>query len=489
MASIKAFLSLEQTLADRLNEGWEKEAKESVAKLKGLIREGDEAQARRLVDQLSFHAVTNKIGGKLDMVATSALILGASRLVPVKRTVFNQSKSMPDVVQTAITGLKTSLETNGSQMVRDACHAFIDRAVPLFKSERIRLYKEADEELADALNGVVMGTGKGLVNVGANLTTSRLVSYGFLSQANEMELVEYQVSEVLDERICPVCQSMHGRTFTVERALSRLDTTLRLTDPSALKAANPWPKQDSSSMEDLLGMSDAEVQGRGWDAPPYHPMCRGVLVPTGTVERSQPDTTEQISSSVSPFEVVLTPEETDGEMGGLHVVTLDDLTEDMKKYGAGVLAAAKTYSAMGVERSGGSYVRSSFDQVGDDVASYVADYMSSPGVNAVVGTTVMSLSDLESMQPIVKKSMVAKFISNPYLATGGTDSIPVVVRVGGKNVIYDGDNRLQALKLVGVTHAMVKLVDLGTASVLKHDNIKSLLDLCQCRKCSTLTCD
>jgi hypothetical protein len=59
-------------------------------------------------------------------------------------------------------------------------------------------------ELGNKLNGIVFGTGTGLIDVAGNLVTSRLVSYGFLAQATEVGADTYQVTEMLDERICPV---------------------------------------------------------------------------------------------------------------------------------------------------------------------------------------------------------------------------------------------------------------------------------------------
>jgi hypothetical protein len=59
---------------------------------------------------------------------------------------------------------------------------------PLFKCAcqgMVRAFKAGDPcaSLADAMNAVVMDTGRVMTDAASNLTTSRLVSYGFLSQA------------------------------------------------------------------------------------------------------------------------------------------------------------------------------------------------------------------------------------------------------------------------------------------------------------------
>ena len=51
----------------------------------------------------------------------------------------------------------------------------------------------------------------------------------------------------------------------------------------ALKTAAPWPKQDPDSVKRLRALSEAEIQANGWGSPPYHPLRRGQVVPTGTV--------------------------------------------------------------------------------------------------------------------------------------------------------------------------------------------------------------
>ena len=69
---------------------------------------------------------------------------------------------------------------------------------------------KAEFDLAAALNDAVDKGGKVAINLGATLTTSRLVTLGFLSQAKESGRKTYQVDEVLDDRTCPVCMEMNG---------------------------------------------------------------------------------------------------------------------------------------------------------------------------------------------------------------------------------------------------------------------------------------
>ena len=146
---------------------------------------------------------------------------------------------------------------------------------------------------------VVRGTGKGLIHVAGNLSTSRLVSYGFLAQAQELLIDTYQVSEVLDRRICPVCETLHGKEFQVLRERARLGQLLQLQDPDELETAAPWPKQDPGSVKRRGALSEAEIQANGWGSPPYHPLCRGQLIPTGTVREVVDEAAAPLFSDVA----------------------------------------------------------------------------------------------------------------------------------------------------------------------------------------------
>lgn len=143
--------------------------------------------------------------------------------------------------------------------------------------------RKAEASLADRLNDAVMGTGKAVIDLGANLTTSRLVTFGFLSEAKERQITTYQVAEVLDGHTCPVCKYMHGKTFDVAQEYTRILQTLTTQDPQELKSIAPWPKQSKAGLRDLNGMSLKSMQSAGFGSPPYHPGCRGLVVNAGTV--------------------------------------------------------------------------------------------------------------------------------------------------------------------------------------------------------------
>ena len=94
----------------------------------------------------------------------------------------------------------------------------------------------------------------------------------------------YRVSEQLDIRTCPVCREMHGKVFSVPTANSKLERWLSVSDPNELKTIATWPNQSEAGVQALRQMNTGDLQGAGWDTPPYHPFCRGLLKRT----RKQP---------------------------------------------------------------------------------------------------------------------------------------------------------------------------------------------------------
>ena len=148
--------------------------------------------------------------------------------------------------------------------------------------------RKAEKALHEMLNDAVLNGGKVAIDVGANLTTSRLVSFGFLAEATKSGVDEYQINEVLDTKTCPVCQYMHGKTFRVQNEYGRLLQALSTSDPQELKTISPWPSQSKAGLKDLYDMDPGEMQGAGYGSPPFHPGCRGMLVQVGEVSENVP---------------------------------------------------------------------------------------------------------------------------------------------------------------------------------------------------------
>jgi len=149
---------------------------------------------------------------------------------------------------------------------------------PLKANWKDTIVEKADEKtLAEKINDAVVTGGKVSAEISASLTTSRLVSLGFLSQASSQGVTRYRVDEVLDDRTCPICAMMHGKEFNVAEQMDRTVRALSTQDPANLKTIMPWPSRSADSVSKLSSMSNDDLQAAGYGAPPYHARCRGLL--------------------------------------------------------------------------------------------------------------------------------------------------------------------------------------------------------------------
>ncbi|HEY0820042.1 MAG TPA: hypothetical protein VGD46_14755, partial [Rhizobacter sp.] len=125
--------------------------------------------------------------------------------------------------------------------------------------------------------------GSQYLGLAANLHVSRLSSAGFLLEATAGGIKEYQVSELLDSHTCAVCRRMHGMTFPVAQGVQHLAQVFGTTDPIALANLAPWPKQTKAGLAAFNRLDQAGLLDARFHLPPYHPNCRGIIVPVGTV--------------------------------------------------------------------------------------------------------------------------------------------------------------------------------------------------------------
>lgn len=150
----------------------------------------------------------------------------------------------------------------------------------------------------------------------SQLHTSRLSAFGFTAEAEVLGVQQYQLTEQLDNRICPVCEEMHGKVFSVASARGSLASILDTNDPDELSELQPWPDQSERGLEELVGLSEEELVARNWHIPPFHPGCRGLLVAVGDAvdlpvdeDQSSPQgdqleaQVDDVADSISPAEV------------------------------------------------------------------------------------------------------------------------------------------------------------------------------------------
>lgn len=288
MVKPEAFLAIEASVAGTINSSLSKVTATAVAKLQPLLDEGKWDDAHEVANRLSLNGVVEVQRRRLEELAVTALLFGAQNVTgsPATTSFARGTQQLPWALQQALDQLTEMVETLGGEQLRTSIHK-LTRSQEVMPVEKTELRK-FDQTFADQLNAAVLGTGKVVVDMAANLTTSRLVTLGFLSEAMEAKVETYQVNEVLDSRTCAPCQYMHGKTFNVSQEYSRILSVLGTSDPKELKAMAPWPSASQAGLRDLNSMTLDQMQAAGFASPPYHPLCRGMLAMTGAVTETIP---------------------------------------------------------------------------------------------------------------------------------------------------------------------------------------------------------
>ena len=281
-------------MATAMRAQWGRLADQILPKIHEKLEAGDWAGAETLANQLTLKGVVASVRPKLEELAVSAVLFGAHRVTgDVKTTTIHKTKVVPPELHGALAQLEHSIEHDAADYVRKRLHAFIadlkrqdatahmqkddisteqlDESGGLLQPEQAGKKKrkvKAEFDLSTALNDAVLNDVAVPIDLGAHLTTSRLITLGYLSQAQKSGQSRYRVDEVLDDKTCPVCQEMNGKIFSTGPQLARTMQALSTSDPADLKSIAPWP-----DLEDVQGGDPEDLQAQGYGAPPYHPYC------------------------------------------------------------------------------------------------------------------------------------------------------------------------------------------------------------------------
>lgn len=97
-------------------------------------------------------------------------------------------------------------------------------------------------------------------------------AFGAISGMEEAGIIEYEILTMGDERTCPICAEMDGRTFSVEVARKRIDAALGIEDADEFKDIFSWQTHPAA------GISNSELEEHGQNLPPFHARCRCVVI-------------------------------------------------------------------------------------------------------------------------------------------------------------------------------------------------------------------
>ncbi|MBS7812359.1 hypothetical protein [Roseococcus pinisoli] len=256
-----------------------------------------------VLDKWAPPVFSQETRAKLGELAVSAILFGASRMGPIQESRYMQA--LPHLqIKTAIHQAEMMATRSMRKLLVKQVTSFaiayragapLPEGTPgLIKGDLCCSPKgllKADDpyaDMADAMNAVVMGTGRAMKDIAANLTTSRLVAFGALGEAEARNQTHYQIDSTLDDRICPICAHMNGRRFPVRDTLGKVERLLLLDDPEDLKSAAPFPRQNKAGIAEFESLENQELIARGWNLPPWHPGCRCLIVADGDAKAAPP---------------------------------------------------------------------------------------------------------------------------------------------------------------------------------------------------------
>lgn len=269
---------LTDDLATSLTRSIRKAIAGDIKAIRKAIRDEDFGLARTLVGELKFTDAIDAAEKRIRKFARAGAILGASAVVPPRETFYAQTGEFPiEVDRGAVRQITTTLKQMLPRDIRRSLNRQIDNAIEFVGSRETvqnRLVKQAidPEVLANKINKQLSGEIYRVVEVGSNLTGTRVAAFGMLSEGMMNSIKTYRIDAVLDERTTEICRNMDGRVFQTEESYKLAAFALMQHDAKSVAAAHPFPTEDQAKL-----LSTEDLQDRGFSVPPFHFLCRSVV--------------------------------------------------------------------------------------------------------------------------------------------------------------------------------------------------------------------
>jgi SPP1 gp7 family putative phage head morphogenesis protein len=106
-------------------------------------------------------------------------------------------------------------------------------------------------------------------------TLNKIRNYSSLYYMEQAEVQRFRIVEAMDNLTCPHCQAMNSRIFEVKTATQKIKQE---TNVPYSEIGNVSPFLTTQKVDDISKLSSSELQSLGYSTPPYHPLCRGIVV-------------------------------------------------------------------------------------------------------------------------------------------------------------------------------------------------------------------
>lgn len=102
---------------------------------------------------------------------------------------------------------------------------------------------------------------------------TRSAVFGVIEPMLAAEVETYEIINAGDERVCPLCRHMNGKTFSIQHAVELRDNFLNSTTPTEVKTIHPW-----RTLKEVKDWDEATLAANGMQLPSFHFFCRCDIV-------------------------------------------------------------------------------------------------------------------------------------------------------------------------------------------------------------------
>jgi len=282
----ESYVVIEQALKKALEKSWKKKAKPLFKSLMDAVKSDDYKAIDELVNSITLESCLDGKEKLVKFYSTQALYFGVSRLIDPDDSGVKKDKLAKEWVDKSFNNLSMVLQVISKtlqKIVRDMITSELNRQHSANYTPGVVIQKgEVIHDFVSSANQAVVGAG-GNIFLATSLHTSRLASMGYLMESVIMKKETYIINAILDTRTCQVCEIMNQMVFQTKTLWTRMTQAIEATTVEDLKRLSPWPSQTKAGIETLNSMTTQEIVDSGYDAPPFHPLCR-CFIDSTTVE-------------------------------------------------------------------------------------------------------------------------------------------------------------------------------------------------------------